>query len=221
MLPDSLLPAANSTPFDLALAVCHEVGNLVGAVRLHTHLIDEEMSPLDLARVTLEVDDLCARSAALLAHIRPLLSDPPAADEAVVPSELLASVRAVMTEQGGRDVRLDSPIPADLPAIDVDREVVHHLLQSLVFAALEATRTDGSVSLGAESAEGGVALVVVDDAAIDEDPADWRNQVARGRPLLLAVVDAIVGRRGGSLAVTHHDGRTRVSLVLPARPDLG
>ncbi len=212
--------AAKATPTDLALALCHEVGNLVGAVRLHTHLIDEDMSGRDLARVTLEVDDLCARSGVLLAHIRPLLAESEA-PETVEPGELLASVRDVMLQQGVRQLRFDAEALTGLPAVRAHREVVHHLLQSLLFAALELSGAGGSVSLGAEADHDGVAFCVVDDGAVSESPAEWREQVPRGRPLLLAVADAILSRRGGELRVARDDDHTRVALVLPLRSDGG
>ncbi len=35
---------------ELVFALCHEVGNLVGAIRLNAHLIDGDASAVELAR---------------------------------------------------------------------------------------------------------------------------------------------------------------------------
>lgn len=215
-MPDSRRPAASVAPIELVLALCHEVGNLVGAVRLQAHLIDEDMTRRDLARATLDVDDSCVRSAVLLAHIRPLLAGAPSTANELAPAELLASVHAALAEQGGANVVLDLEAAEEVPPVRFDREVLHHLLQSLVLAALGATRETRVVSLAAESVAAGVAFVVEDEGAEDAELSDWRSQAPRGRPLVLKVVDAIVGRFGGSVAVSRKAGRTCVAVILPA-----
>ena len=68
-MADSSLPTAGATA-ELAFALGHEIANFVGAVRMHAHLMDSRMSPRDLARVSVGIDDLCARSAALPACTR-------------------------------------------------------------------------------------------------------------------------------------------------------
>lgn len=182
---------------------------------MHAHLLDEEMGSRDLARTSLEVDHLCARTAALLAHVRPLLSPAPSLVDTVLPAELLSSLQELMAEHGVRGARLDFQADADLPALRVDREVLHHLLQSLVFAALEAVAGRGSVALRAEERGGEVAFVVEDDGEVNEDPAGWRDQMRRGRPLLCAVADTTLRKRGGHVEVARRDGRTRIELLLP------
>ena len=201
-------------PTELSLALCHEVGNLVGAIRLHTHMIDEEMTPKDLAHVTLEVDGLCARSATLLSHLSPLLSANRPGYE-IDPIELIVSVRDVVIEQFGRNVQVLAPPEEEALKIQGDREVIHRLLQSLVFATLDLTRSGDSVSLGVEPDAEMVSLVVLDESPVREDPAEWRSQVKRGRPLLLAVAHEILTGLGGRIEVSREEGRTRVAFVLP------
>lgn len=215
-MPDSRPSVEDDAPIDLVLAVCHEIGNWIGAVRVQAHLLDDEMTPRALARASLEVDALCGRSAALLAHVRPLLAEAPGALGSTEPAALLASVREEMSAQSGRSLPLEieGGEASDLGPIAFEYEVLHHLLQSLVFAALEATAEGGAVSLVAETSDGAVSLGVVDEGP-DDDAAGWRTQTPRGRPLLLAVADTLVSRRGGRLSVERVDGRTRVALVLP------
>ena len=201
-------------PTELSLALCHEVGNLVGAIRLHTYMIDEEMTPKDLAHVTLEVDGLCARSATLLSHLSPLLSANRQGYE-IDPIELIVSVRDVVIEQFGRSVQVLTPPEEGALKIQGDREVIHRLLQSLVFATLDLTRSGDSVSLAVESDAEMVSLVVLDESPVREDPSDWRSQVKRGRPLLLAVAHEILTGLEGRIEVSREESQTRVAFVLP------
>jgi nitrogen-specific signal transduction histidine kinase len=210
-----LLRAGDADEAELVLALCHEIGNLVGAVRLHAHLIDDQMGTRDLALVSVELDDLSARASALLAHPRPLLSNGPGTLAAVSPAAVLGGIQRLMDEHGGRGAKVSFDVAAGLPDLQVDLEVVHRLLESLLWIALESASSHGSVSLRAEAHPRGVAFVIEDDGEVDEDPALWGEQMLRGRPLLCAVAQNIVGKRGGRLEVSRNDGSTRVVVVLP------
>jgi nitrogen-specific signal transduction histidine kinase len=211
-------PGGSSDPAtaDLVLALCHEIGNLVGAVRLQAHLLDGEMSPRELARASLDVDDLCARSAALLAHVRPLLAGPSGPVVTVSPGELVRSVRDLMARHAGPGVRLVAEEERDLPELAVDRAMLHHLLQSLAFGAIEAAAGGGTVRLVAERHDGAIAFGVEDDGPVGPEPEAGAHSALRGRPLVQAVARRIAGRAGGQCEVSRSSGRTRVSLVWPA-----
>ena len=58
----------------LVLSICHEAGNLVGAIRLNAHFVDDRLSALELAAASVEIDDLSARISSLLALVRPLVA---------------------------------------------------------------------------------------------------------------------------------------------------
>lgn len=200
---------------ELVFALCHEIGNLVGAVRLHAHLLDEDMGAREIALASVELDDLSARASALLSHIRPVLSGPPERRGEVDPTALVGVVQKVMEEHGGRGTQLRVDVVPELPMIDMDQDAIHPLLTSLIFCAVEAATVRGSVTLRAEARPGAVAFVVEDDGPVDEDPTLWRDQMRRGRPLICAVASAILDKRGGELDVTRSQGRTSVALVLP------
>jgi nitrogen-specific signal transduction histidine kinase len=199
----------------LVFALCHEIGNLVGAVRLHAHLLDEDMGARDLALASVELDDLSARASALLSHIRPTLSGPPQRRSEVEPAALLGVVHKMMEEHGGRGTQLNIDVVPELPPVLADQDAIHPLLTSLIFCAMEAASARGSVTLRAERRPGGVAFLVEDDGPVDEDPTQWRDQMRRGRPLICAVASAILRKRDGALEVDRSDGRTCVALVLP------
>jgi nitrogen-specific signal transduction histidine kinase len=211
-----LLRAGKAAESGLVLALCHEIGNLIGAVRLHAHLIDDEMGTRDLARVSVELDDLSARASALLAHPRPLLSADSGSLSPVSPGAIVGSIQRVFDEHGGRGASISFEASEGLPEVQVDLEIVQRLLESLIWVALEAVTSKGSVWMRAEGRPEGVAFVIEDDGDADEDPALWADQMLRGRPLLCAIAQNIVGKRGGQLEVSRCDGITHVGVVLPA-----
>jgi C4-dicarboxylate-specific signal transduction histidine kinase len=216
-VPDSSPTAPRTGAIDLVLALCHEIGNLVGAVRLQAHLLDGDMSPRELAQTTLDMEDLCARSGVLLGHVRPLLAAPSRTTEPVAPGELIDSVCRVMARHAGPGVRLVDEAEPDLPLVEADRSVVHQLLQSLLFVALEAVASGGTVSIRAARRGDRVAFVVEDDGAADvgSDPA--ADLLPRGRALVCAVADAIARRHDGSCVTERRGEHTRVSLVWSVR----
>ena len=201
---------------ELVFALCHEIGNLVGAVRLHAHLLDDEMGPRELAMASVELDDLSARATALLTQVRPLLSEP-APDESVDAASLVGVVAQLLEEFGGRGKTFVAHAEPDLPAAAIGKEVIQPLLTSLLYASLEAVEVGGKVALLAEVCEGEIAFSIEDDAVPDEDPTLWAGQMRRGRPLLCAVADALLRKRGGHLRVSFTEAPrlTRISLILP------
>ncbi len=200
----------------LVFALCHEIGNLVGAVRLHAHLLDDEMGPRELALASVELDDLSARATALLSQVRPLLSDP-APGESADPASLVGVVGQLLEEFGGRGKVFSACAEPGLPPVAIAREVLQPLLTSLLYAALEAVDAGGRVSLAARATQEEVAFCLEDDAVPDEDPRLWAQQMQRGRPLLCAVADFLLQKRGGRLEVSTHEAprSTCLRLIVP------
>jgi len=132
------------------------------------------------------------------------------------PAEILPSVRDLMARHAGPAVTLACRVDPGLPPVETDREALHHLLQSLLFTAFEAVGGEGAVVLGASRHAGGVAFFVEDDGRLDTDPASWPSEALRGRPLVFAVARTIAGRHGGTCEAARQEGRTQVTVVLPA-----
>jgi nitrogen-specific signal transduction histidine kinase len=215
MRRDAQTDDANDEGTRLCLAVCHEIGNLLGAVRLQAHLLDEELGRKQIALASVEIDDLSSHAAALLRQLRPLLAPPLDPLPSEDPASVARSVERELAEQGGRGVQLEVRAPAGMPRVAIEREVIHHLLTSLLYLAREAAQPRGHVALRVEERSGELAFVIEDDAMDAEDPSGWRRQALRGRPLLCAVADHILRRRGGRLEAGRRDGRTRIELLLP------
>jgi two-component system sensor histidine kinase HydH len=202
----------------LALALCHEIGNLVGAVRLQAHLLDSEHSPKELAVASVEVEDLCARSSALLSLMRPLVSRVSRRTyEGVVPAAILNALQFILEDCGGRGVVVSVECREGLPGVAVDPDTMQQMLLTLAFGAMEAARPKGRVGIRALPGKGPdeVCFAVEDDGP-DDELGDWSQQMLRGRPLVCAVASRMVTWWGGRLEVGRSDGVTRVALIVPA-----
>ena len=90
-MPDRDFQSSADSSNNLVFALCHEISNLVAAIRLQAHLLDEELDARGLAVSSLEIDDLSARCAALLALVRPVLNEVAAtAVPAPIPANVIA-----------------------------------------------------------------------------------------------------------------------------------
>jgi len=200
---------------ELVFALCHELGNLIAAVRIQAHLLDDELGSKELAVASVEIEDLSARATSLLALVRPLLSPAPADAARVEPFALLATLRQSLEDRGGRGVRIELEPPPELPPVIGDSDVLHHLLLALASHAIEGARPRGYVRLALERCDDHVAFVIEDNAPEREPLSDWPHLERRGRPLTCAIADDILRKRRGRIEVSNEDGINRIALHLP------
>jgi len=200
---------------ELVFAMCHEIGNVVAAIRLQAHLIDEELDAKALALASVELDDLAARSSALLALVRPVLEETKSISLPMKGDAIVIALSRTLAEQGGRGAKLRWDSESGLPEVLADPEVIHFLLVAQVFCALEAVAPGGSVRLCATEEGAELLLAVEDDGDLDEEQIDWRGQSLRGRSLACAVADHVLARQGGRFSLERRDGLTRAEFRLP------
>jgi signal transduction histidine kinase len=218
---------------NLAFAMCHEISNLVAAVRLQAHLLDEELDARGLAVSSLVIDDLSARSAALLALIRPVLSEvvePSTSSEfdsnfksgsgCLGISPILAGVIAhgferALAEHGGRGIEIEFDIEDDLPEVLVDSEVLHYILLMHAYGAMEAMENGGTIRVEVVAREKEVVFAIEDRAPEDPDLVQWRGASRRGRALECAVADHILAKRGARFDVSRHGDSNRTEICPP------
>lgn len=203
---------------DIVFAICHEVGNLVGAIRLNADLIDSEATVRELATLAVEIDDSSARIRSLLALVRPLLSVGSEVGAGVSPAALLSGVAECLAEYGGRGVAVEVEGGDDLSEVRGRPETLHHLLVTLACYAVEEARPHGHVKIRARpDASGGVLVHVEDDGTVDESLPERQRGALTGRALACAAADLLLDRVGGRVEVERRDGITEVVLRLPAR----
>jgi signal transduction histidine kinase len=206
--------------------LCHEVGNLLAATRLSAHLLGRGPSSSETVSVCGDIEELTAQAGALLAHVRPLLSEPELESPRVAPAAVLESVARSLGERAWEAVRVEVLRPGSLPDVEFDPDAIHHLLVTLVRAACESARPNGHVRVSAAPVRGGVVFSVEDDGRIPLEEDTGPGMPQRGRALTLAVARAILAASGGHLEVAHSARRTRIEVRVPSvgplrRPDLG
>ncbi|MGH9350099.1 MAG: sensor histidine kinase, partial [Vicinamibacterales bacterium] len=123
-------------------------------------------------------------------------------------------------------VRLQTDLPAQLPAVKGDRDRLLQALENLVGNAIKFTPADGAVTVGARAHEEGVCFFVTDTGP-GIDPHDlerifdrfWqaRGGDARGAGLGLSICKRIVEAHGGRVWVESRVGEgTTVSFTVTA-----
>ncbi len=122
---------------DLVCALCHEIGNLVAAIRLNADLVDAEASPVELAAASVEIDDSSARIRSWLALVRPLLGRENGEEPGVSPAVLLAGIGEALEEHGGRGVEVGVEAEEGLSRVRGRPETLHHLIATLAYHAVE------------------------------------------------------------------------------------
>jgi nitrogen-specific signal transduction histidine kinase len=204
------------SPEDLTRALCHDVGNLLAAVRLSAHLLSNDIAETDRVSISRDIEDLAARAGALLAHVRPLLGGDTLARIPVSPAEVLRALARALKDRRMGDVALSIAHGRDLPDIRVDPDALYHLLLTLVRGSLEAAAPDGRVRVSAKHVGRRVILSVADDGRqVDLDEIRG-GPTPRGRELAIRVADALLRRMGGRAAAELQSSGTRIDLFLPA-----
>jgi C4-dicarboxylate-specific signal transduction histidine kinase len=204
------------SPEGLVRALCHDIGNLLAAVRLSAHLHSTEFAETDRVSVSKEIEDLAAQAGALLAHVRPLLAGPDVAGVAVSPAEVLTAVNRALKDREMGGAALSIAHGRNLPDVRVDPDALYHLLLTLVRGSLEAAAPNGRVRVSAKHQGRRVILSVIDNGRqMDLDGIRW-ELMPRGRELAVRVADAVLRLMGGRATAELQQRGTRIDLFLPA-----
>jgi len=203
-------------PEGLFRALCHDVGNLLAAVRLSAHLLANHIHEKDRASISRDIEDLAAQSGALLAHVRPLLAGATLARVPVSPAEVLMALTRALEDREMGGATLSIAQGRNLPDVRVDPDAVYHLLLTLVRGSLEAAAPDGRVRVSAKHQGRRVILSVVDNGRPVDLDEIRRGSTPRGRALAVRVADAVLRRMGGRATAELQRRGTRIDLFLPA-----
>ncbi len=129
---------------------------------------------------------------------------------------LLRGVRDALEEYGGRGVGIEVVDGEALPEVAARQDVLHHLLVSFAYYAVEEARPRGQVRVAVRSEAGArIVFQLEDDAAADDALPDFQETGRTGRALLCRVAGSLLDPWGGGVSVQRESDTTRVTLRLP------
>ncbi len=188
----------------LALRLVHEIGNLLAASRLETHLLDAPGGG-GLQPTRERLDALALEAGALLAQLRALLGGATARTR-VSPESILASLVGAFDEPARARLDVEAPAAAAADAhLAADADAVYHLLLILTRRALEAAGPRGRV---------GVSVAPRRGRLVFEVSAHRPGGVAQPllSPSLAALLPAVAAALGGRLEIRAREAAARLSL---------
>ena len=203
-------------PQDLVRALCHDVGNLLAAVRLSAHLLSNDIAEADRLSVSRDIEELAALAGALLAQVRPLLAGATLSRVRVSPAEVLTALTRALEDRRRGGATLSIARGRNLPDVRVDPDALYHLLLTLVHGSLEAAAPKGRVRVSAKHQGRRVILSVIDDGRQVDLDEIRSGSTPRGRELAIRVADTVLRLMGGRAAAELRRRGTRIDLFLPA-----
>ena len=201
---------------DLVGALCHDVGNLLAAVRLSAHLLSTDNAETERISTSRDIEDLAALAGALLAHVRPLLAGASIVRVPVSPAEVLMALTRALKDRNIGGAALSIASGRNLPDVRVDPDALYHLLLTLVHGSLEAAAPKGRVRVSAKHQGRRVILSVSDDGRQVDLDEIRSGSTPRGRELAIRVADAVLRLMGGRASAELQRRGTRIELFLPA-----
>lgn len=217
-MPTEAFSNQANDPSQLLFAVCHEISNLVAAIRLQAHLLDEDLDARGLAVASLDIDDLTARTASLLAMVRPMMSPAPESIPSVSAGVIAQGIERALSEYGGRGFEITFNIEPDLPDVTAEPELFHYLMLCHAYGAMEAMEElgeRGQIRIEVTSREKEVVFAIEDEAPKDAEHLSWWKASLRGRALESAVTHYILDKRGARFEVRRVGGLNRTELAAP------
>jgi nitrogen fixation/metabolism regulation signal transduction histidine kinase len=219
---------------EMARQVAHEIKNPLTPIQLsadHLRRVHE-----DRGRPLSPVLEGCVD--AILGQVRLLrqiasefssfASAPTARPSVVAPAELVHEVVQPYTTGLGSRVAIDVDVPASLPAIHVDRNLIGRALTNIIENSLHAMPGTGQLTIDGTAADGWVVLriqdtgVGMDREALQRVFEPYFSTRATGTGLGLSIARRNVELSRGSIAVESEKGRgTTVTIKLPLADQTG
>jgi two-component system NtrC family sensor kinase len=223
----------------LAAVVAHEINNPLAGIRTYARVLRRQFASgaaapptpeqaAETDRILQMVDGEAGRCGDI---VRNLLAFSRQAGARLAEEDLSPVVercRMLLKHQAEMlSVTLETRVEPDLPKVVCDAAQVQQVILALAMNALEATPSDGRVSIEASREGDGVRLAVSDTGwGIPKDHLDrifepffTTKEAGKGVGLGLAVVYGIVNSHHGRIDVESEPGRgTTFTVRLPSRP---
>jgi signal transduction histidine kinase len=213
---------------EMARQVAHEIKNPLTPIQLsadHLRRVHEDRAK-PLSPVLEECVDAILGQVRLLRQIASEFSSfasaPTARPSLVAPAELVHEVVQPYATGLGSRVAIDVDVPASLPAIHVDRNLIGRALTNIIENSLHAMPGTGQLTIEGAAVDGWVVLriqdtgVGMDREALQRVFEPYFSTRATGTGLGLSIARRNVELSRGSIAVDSEKGRgTTVTIKLP------
>ena len=179
----------------LLMAICHEVGNHLMAIRLWTDLAAQD-AQLETAVAQNAV--LCDAAGRLMSQVRFLLSRPRAA-ESIPVAAIMGRVRLLLLDVLEGPCTISFEVTPEIQTVHFDAEALIATLGWLMLETLEVLKNEGAITLKVSQSNGSTHFAVHSNAApLDPEILDAKKP-GRGRVLSLQVSNHVIKSRGGGI----------------------
>jgi signal transduction histidine kinase len=196
---------------ELADTIVHDLRNPLGVLSASLELLKHPLAGQDDANYRASVVDMMERSVRRMRRLVDTLLDMARLEEGrmalyVEPLDLSPVLMAIVAEERPLaetdGVALSGRLPAELPVVLADRDVLQRVLINLVDNALKFTPSNGRVWLEARPEAEGVQVAVVDTRIFEKfTQVQGRKGLRRGLGLGLAFCRMAVEAHGGRIWV--------------------
>jgi signal transduction histidine kinase len=216
---------------ELSASIAHEVNQPLAAIVANSHACQRWLSAeppnVERAKITAERITRDANSAAdVVSRIRALFRQAPSARSSEDVNHLISEVCQLMADEiAAKDVRIETSLEPDLPAVALDRVQVQQVFVNLIRNGIEAmdAAVDGARALRIRSCLDGLDAIRVelhDDGTGFKDPErvfePFFTTKQHGMGMGLVICRSIVESHGGRLWTANNEARgATVAFTLP------
>jgi PAS domain S-box-containing protein len=217
---------------ELSASIAHEVNQPLAAIVANSHACHRWLSAdppnVERAKITAERITRDANSAAdVVSRIRALFRQAPQARSPEDVNRVISEVcRLIADEAAAKDIRIETNLEQDLPAVALDRVQVQQVFVNLIRNGVEAMNdimVDGARALHIRSRREGLDAIRVEvrDAGTGFEDAErvfepFFTTKPHGMGMGLAICRSIIESHGGRLWTTNNETRgATVAFTLP------
>lgn len=207
---EELRAGATKAVCDLAAGVAHEIGNPLNAIAMNLQLLERDPTDresLDVCKAQVKrLDGIIREFLSALRTRKPVLVPGSPADPL---KNCLAALKQQFVE---RAIRVTLDIPAALPPVALDKDLVEQVFFNLLKNALEAMKDGASIAIEMSADDRDVSVLFRDSGSgmsaeqLTHLFEPYRTTKEKGTGLGLMVSKRIVADHGGTIAVESEPG---------------